>query len=52
MGLIGLFSQTVSVGYYNNSLKDTKLAKRREAFLRTKLRQKLSKWRPRQNAQK
>ena len=39
MGLIGLFSQTVSVGYYNNSLKDTKLVKRREAFLRTKLRQ-------------
>ena len=39
MGLIGLFSQTVSVGYYNNSLKDTKLVKRREAFLRTILRQ-------------
>ena len=39
MGLIGLFPQTVSAGYYDNSLNDTKLVKRREAFLRTKLRQ-------------
>ena len=51
MGLIGLFSQTVSVGYYNNSLRDTKLVKRRQAFL-NKIKKKLSKWRPSQKVQK
>ena len=50
MGLIGLFSQTVSVCYYNNSLRDTKLVKRRQAFL-NKIKKKLSKWRPSQKVQ-